>query len=112
MKTTFTVLRRTGLALAIGACLPASALAGTAIEQLQQQVETLQSQLQAIQAQLAEQQAKSASKDDVQALKKEVKEVANVHSEEQKIIDNKEEQEIYDNFPYSLPIQRLDDAGI
>lgn len=81
MKTTFTVLRRTGLALAIGACLPASALAGTTIEQLQQQVETLQSQLQAIQAQLAEQQAKSASKDDVQALKKEVKGVANVHSE-------------------------------
>lgn len=81
MNTTFTVLRRTGLALAIGTCLPASALAGTAIEQLQQQVETLQSQLQAIQTQLAEQQEKSASKDDVQALKKEVKEVANVHSE-------------------------------
>lgn len=81
MKTTFPVLKRTGLALAIGACLPASALAGTAIEQLQQQVEALQSQLQAIQAQLSEQQEKSASKDDVQALKKEVKEVTKNTSE-------------------------------
>lgn len=81
MTTTLTAFRRTGLALAIGACLPASALAGGEIEQLQQQVEALQSQLQAIQAQLAEQQTKAASKDEVQALKKEVKDVGKVHSE-------------------------------
>lgn len=81
MKTPMTVLRRTGLALAIGACLPASALAGSEIELLQKQVEALQSQLQAIQTQLSAQQEKSASKDDIQALKKEVKDVSKVHSE-------------------------------
>ncbi|MHB1094526.1 hypothetical protein [Thiobacillus sp.] len=81
MKTPMIVLRRTGLALAIGACLPASALAGSEIELLQQQVEALQSQLQAIQTQLSAQQEKSASKDDIQALKKEVKDVSKTHSE-------------------------------
>lgn len=81
MNATLTVLRHTTLTLAIAACLPASAFAGSEIEQLQKQVEALQRQLQAIQAQLAEQQAKSASKDDVQALKKEVKDVAKSNSE-------------------------------